>query len=128
MKLNELKTGSFSDIEIWGAAFLNDTSVLDDQRIWKLRDPQGDTPLHYFAKNGEIKILKISETFKVKGVFGATPFHYLAEAVSDDDDALQELMKFYEYYTLKDRRGLTPDAYNAMANYGDSYESDMHGC
>ena len=67
-----------TDYQIWRKAGNGDPSILSDPRISRIKDFNGNTPLHYLADGGVKEVLKHPDVSILKNEYDNTPLHFLA--------------------------------------------------
>ncbi len=80
----------------------NDVSILSNEKVDKIIDSNGRTPLHHLSFKGVKAILKHPSVAKVKDNWGRTPLHYLTLKYS------KEVLKHPCIDQVKDKWGRTP--------------------
>ena len=91
-----------TDNEIRNRAKKGDPSILSDPGVSKLKDFNGDTPLHWLAYGGVKEVLKHPDVSKVKNKYGETPLHELANR------GVKEVWSHPDFDKVKDNYGETP--------------------
>jgi len=89
----------------------NNLEVLRSDLVDKVKDEDGNTPLHFLADNGIKNVLLHPSVDKVKDNDGDTPLHHLAY------DGVKEVLDHPSVDKVKDNYGWTP--LQLLARFGD---------
>ncbi len=104
---------------IWKEAKKNNLEVLKSDMVDKVKDNDGETPLHWFARNGvKVKeVLNHSSVDKVKDKYGETPLHELA------GEGIRAALDHPSIDKVKDNAGWTP--LHELAFWGHITKEDL---
>ena len=91
--------------DLYSRAIGNDDSILKHPEVSKIKDRNGETPLHELARSRNYNVLQHPDVAKVKDKNGDTPLHNLS---SRSRKNLDDLMQHSDFDKVKNDDGLTP--------------------